>query len=112
MTLFLWTMLTVTCAGLMWSLAAFDRLIDIGSVAGNRRTGGREVGRGVISGWKGSSLRSGLDRNRLFVKWLFRTPEWAGEVRIARSLFRRFRIGSAIAFAGFVSFGAGSFLHV
>jgi hypothetical protein len=61
---------------------------------------------------KESSLRMGLIRNRLFVKWLFRTPEWANEIRIARSLFRRSRIGSAIAFMGFVSFGAGAFLHI
>ena len=113
MTLFLWAMLAVTCAALMWALAAFDRLIDIGSaVAGDRRTGGRKVKRGVIPGAKGSSFRKGLARNRLFVEWLFRAPEWAGEFRIARSLFRRFRIGSAIAFIGFVSFGAGVFLHI
>ena len=111
MTLFLWTALVITCAGLMWALAAFDRLIDIESAAGDE-TGGREVKRGVIPGAKGSSLRNGLDRNRLFVKWLFRTPAWAGEFRNTRSLFRRFRIGSAIAFIGFISFGAGAFLHI
>jgi hypothetical protein len=104
-------MLVVTCAALMWALATFDRLIDIGSVAGDR-TGGRKVKKGVIPGAKGSSFGNGLVRNRLFVKWLFRTPPWAGEIRIARSLFRRFRIGSAIAFIGFVSFGAGVFLHI
>ncbi len=114
MTLFLWAMLVMTCAALMWALAAFDRLIEIGaSVAGDRRTGDRKVKRGVIPGaTKGSSLRKGLVRNRLFVNWLFQTPEWAGEFRITRSLFRRFRIGSAIAFIGFVSFGAGAFLHI
>jgi hypothetical protein len=111
MTLFLWTALVVTCAGLMWALAAFDRLIDIGAVAGDQ-TGGREVKRGVIPGAKGSSFRNGLVRNRLFVTWLFRTPAWAGEFRNAGSLFRRFRIGSAVAFIGFVSFGAGAFLHI
>jgi hypothetical protein len=112
MTLFLWMALVVTCAGLMWALAAFDRLIDIGSVTDDRGTGGRQAGRGVIPGVKRSSLRSGLDRNRLFVEWLFRTPEWAHEIRNAQGLFRRFRIGSAIAFVGFVLFGAGSFLHI
>jgi hypothetical protein len=111
MTLFLWAILVVTCAALMWALAAFDRLIDIGSVAGDR-TGGRKVKRGVIPGAKGSSFRKGLARNRLFVKWLFRTPEWANEFRITRGLFRRFRIGSAIAFIGLVSFAAGAFLHI
>jgi hypothetical protein len=112
MTFCLWAVLAVTCAALMWALAAFDRLIDIGSVAGDRRTGDRKVKTGVIPDAKGSSLRKGLARNRLFVKWLFRTPEWAGEFRITRSLLRRFRIGSAIAFIGFVTFGAGAFLHI
>jgi hypothetical protein len=112
MTIFLWAMLVVTCAALMWALAAFDRLIEIGSVAGGRRTGGPEVKRGVIPGAKGSSFWKGLTRNRLFVKWLFRTPAWAREFRIARSLFRRFRIGSGIAFMGFVSFGVGALLHI
>ena len=113
MTLFLWAVLAVTCAALMWALAAFDRLIDIGSAAESaRRTGGREVKLGVIPAAKGSSFRNGMSRNRLFVKWLFQTPEWAGELRITRSLFRRFRIGSAIAFVGSVSFGAGVFLHI
>ena len=113
MTFFLWTVMAVTCAALMWSLAAFDRLIDIGSeAAGDRRTVGGETGRGVIPGGKGSSYRNGMGRNRLFVKWLFQTPAWAGEFRNARSLFRRFRIGSAVAFIGFVSFGAGLFLHI
>jgi hypothetical protein len=112
MTLFLWAMLAVTCAALMWALAAFDRLIDLRAGAAGDRTGGRKVERGVTCGAKGSSFRNGLDRNRLYVEWLFQTPEWAGELRIARSLFRRFRIGSAIAFMGFVSFGAGAFLHI
>ena len=110
MTLFLWAMLAVTCAGLMWALAAFDRLINIGSVAGDR-TGGRLVARRIIPGSNGPSL-SRLDRNRLFVKWLFRTPDWGGGPRNTRSLFRRFRFGSAIAFAGFVLFAAGAFLHI
>jgi hypothetical protein len=113
MTFFLWAVLALTCAALMWALAAFDRLIDIGSeAAGDRRTGGRKVNSGVIPGAKGSSFRNGLDRNRLFVEWLFRAPEWASEFPIARILFRRFRIGSAIAFIGFVSFGAGVFLDI
>ena len=112
MTLFLWAMLAVTCAALMWALAAFDRLVDMGTAVPGDRTSGRKVERGVIPGAKGSSFRNGLARNRLFVEWLFQTPEWAGEHRIARSLFRRFRIGSAIAFMGFVSFGAGAFLHI
>jgi hypothetical protein len=112
MTLFLWAALVVTCAGLMWALAAFDRLIDIETGAAGDRARGRKVERGVISGGKRSSFRNGLARNRLFVEWLFRTPEWAGEFRNTRSLFRRFRIGSAIAFMGFVSFGAGAFLHI
>ena len=113
MTFFLWAVLAVTCGALMWALAAFDRLIDIGSAAaGDRRTGGEEIRRGVIPGAPGSSFRNGMSRNRLFVKWLFRTPGWAGEFRIARGLFRRFRIGSAVAFIGFVSFGAGLFLHI
>ena len=112
MTLFLWAMLAVTCAALMWALAAFDRLIDIGTGALGDRTGGRKAETGVIPAAEGSSFRNGLARNRLFVEWLFQTPEWAGELRIARSLFRRFRIGSAIAFMGFVSFGAGAFLHI
>jgi hypothetical protein len=113
MTFFLWAVLAVTSAALMWALAAFDRLIEIGSeAAGDWRTGGRKVNRGVIPGAKGSSFRNGLGRNRLFVEWLFRPPEWAGQFRITRSLFRRFRIGSAIAFIGFVSFGAGVFLHI
>lgn len=110
MTLFLWTALVVTCAGLMWALAAFDRLIDFGNAAGVR-IGGREVETAVFSGAKGSTL-SGLDRNRLFVKWLFRTPAWAVETRNMRSLFRRFRIGSATAFVGVVSFSAGALLHI
>ena len=103
MTLFLWAVLAVTCAALMWALAAFDRLIDIGSdAADDRRTGGGEIKRGVIPGAKGSSFRNGMGRNELFLKWLFRTPGWAGEFRIARRLFRRFRIGAAIALLGFV----------
>ena len=112
MTLFLWAMLAVTCAALMWALAAFDRLIDIGTGAAGNRTGGRKVERGVIPAAAGSSFRNGLARNRLFVEWLFQTPEWAGGFRNTRSLFRRFRIGSAVAFAGFVSFAAGAFLHI
>jgi hypothetical protein len=113
MTFYLWATLVVTCAALTWALAAFDRLIDIGSaVADDRGSCGQEVKRGVIPGAKGSSFRKGLARNRLFVKWLLRTPEWAGEFRITRSLFRRFRIGSAIAFIGVVTFGAGVFLHI
>ena len=112
MTLFLWTALIVACVALMWALATFDRLVDIGSVAAGDQTGGRKSKRGVIPDAKESSFWKGLARNRLFVKWLFQTPEWAGELRIARSLFRRFRIGSAIAFIGFVSFGTGAFLHI
>ena len=113
MTVFLRAVLAATCAALMWALAAFDRLIDIGSAAaGDRKTGSREVKGRVISRTKGSSFRNGMSRNRLFVKWLFQTPEWAGELRVTRSLFQRFRIGSAIAFVGFVSFGAGVFLHI
>lgn len=113
MTLSLWAVLAVTCTALMWALAAFDRLIDIGSAAaGDRRTGGEEIRRGVIPGAAGSSFRNGMSRNRLFMKWLFRTPGWASESRIARSFFRRFRIGAAIALMGFVSFGAGLFLHI
>lgn len=113
MTFSLWAVLAVTCAALMWALAAFDRLIDIGSAAaGDRRTGGEEIRRGVINGAMESSFRNGMSRNRLFVEWLFRTPEWASEFRIARSLFRRFRIGTAVAMMGFVSFGVGLFLHI
>jgi hypothetical protein len=112
MTIFLWTALVVTCAGLMWALAAFDRLIDIGTGAADDRAGGRKVERGVISGGKGTSFRNGLARNRLFVEWLFQTPEWAAGFRNTRSLFRRFRVGSAVAFIGFVSFAAGAFLHI
>jgi hypothetical protein len=33
MTFFLWAVLAVTCAALMVALAAFDRLIEIGSAA-------------------------------------------------------------------------------
>lgn len=113
MTFSLWAVLAVTCIALMWALAAFDRLIEIGSAtAGDRRTDGEEIRIGVISRSKGSSFRNGMSRNRLFVKWLFLTPGWASEFRIARGLFRRFRIGTAIAFVGFVSFGAGLFLHI
>jgi hypothetical protein len=113
MTLFLWAVLAAACAALMWALVAFDRLIDIGSAAaGDRKTGSREVKGRAISGTEGSSFRNGMSRNRLFMKWLFRTPGWAGDLRGTRSLFQRFRIGSAIAFVGFVSFGAGVFLHL
>ena len=97
----------------MWALAAFDRLLDLGSADSHgRQAGGRLAKAGKIDSAPESSFQKGLARNRLFVKWLFQTPGWAGELRIARDLFRRLRIGSAMALVGFVSFAAGVFLHI
>jgi hypothetical protein len=111
MTLFLSTALAVACAALIWALGAFDRLIDVGSVElDDRRIGKRKVVTGEVHGAQEPFFQSGLARNRLFVKWLFQTPKWAGEYRVVRYLLRRLRVGSAIAFAGFVLFAAGAFL--
>jgi hypothetical protein len=113
MTLFLWTALVVTGVALMWALVAFDKLLDLGSAESRgRQAGDRLAKTGEIGSATESSFQKGLARNRLFVKWLFQTPGWAGELRIARNLFRRLRIGSAIALVGFVSFAAGVFLHI
>lgn len=95
----------------MWALGAFDGLIDVGSIElDDRPIGERKHETDAIRAAE-PSFQNGLARNRRFVKWLFQTPAWAGEIRIARTLFRRFGIGSAIAFR-FVSFGAGAFLHI
>ncbi len=113
MTLFLSTALAVACAALIWALGAFDRLIDVGSVElDGRRIGERKVVTGEIHVAQELFFQSGLARNRLFVKWLFQTPKGAGEYRVARYLLRRLRVGSAIAFAGFVLFAAGAFLGI
>ena len=113
MTLFLSTTLAVAGAALVWALGAFDRLIDVGSVGfDGRRTGEREVVAGEIPMARVPLLQSGLARNRLFVKWLFQTPKWAGQNRVARSLLRRLRVGSVIAFAGFVAFAAAAVLGI
>jgi hypothetical protein len=111
MTLFPSLALAVACAALIWALGAFDRLIDVGPAElDDRRIGGRRLVTGEIRGARESSLQKGVARNRLFLKWLFQTPKWASEHRIARRLLRRLRIGSAVAFAGFVVFAAGAFL--
>jgi hypothetical protein len=111
MSLFLLTALAVACAALIWALGALDRLIDVGSAElDGRRIGGRKLVTGEIRGAPESLFQNGLARNRLLLKWLFQTPNWASEHRIARKLFRRLRVGSAIAFAGFVLFVAGVFL--
>ena len=101
MTLFLSTTLAIAGAALIWALGAFDRLIDAGSVVA-----------GEISMAHGPFLQSRLARNRLFVKWLFQTPKWAGQDRVARSLLRRLRVGSVIAFAGFAVFAASALLGI
>jgi hypothetical protein len=112
MTIFQWTTLVVTCAALMWALSVFDRLIALESAdSGGRHPGDRSARRNGIRA-KGTPFQRGLARNRLFVKWLFQTPEWAQEIRTNQMLFQRFRFGSAIALTGFVAFGAGSFLHI
>jgi len=103
MTLFLSTTLAVAGAALIWALGAFDRLIDVGAV---------EFVAGEIPMARVPFLQSGLARNRLFVKWLFQTPKWAGQNRVARSLLRRLRVGSVIAFVGFVAFAAAAFLGI
>jgi len=111
MTLFLSTALALACAALMWALGAFDRLIDVGSAElEDRRIGERRLVTGAIRGAPESFFHNGLARNRLLLKWLFQTPNWASEHPIARRLFWRLRVGSAIAFAGFVLFVAGVFL--
>lgn len=105
--------LAVACAALVWALGAFDRLISIGSAGlDGRRIGERKLVTGEIHGAQESFFQNGLARNRLFLKWLFQTPQWAGEHRIARRLLRRLRVGSAIAFDGFVLFAAGAFLGI
>jgi hypothetical protein len=111
MSLFLSTALAVACAALIWALGALDRLIDVGSSElEDRPIGGRSLAAGEIRGAPESFFQNGLARNRLLLRWLFQTPNWAGEHRIARRLFRRLRVGCAIAFAGFVLFVAGVFL--
>jgi hypothetical protein len=113
MTLFLSTTLAVAGAALIWALGAFDRLIDVGSVElDGRGTGERKVVAGEIPMAPVPFLQSRLARNRLFVKWLFHAPKWASQDRVARSLLRRFRVGSVIAFAGFVVFVASAFLGI
>jgi hypothetical protein len=111
MTLFPSMALAVACAALIWALGAFDRLIEIGSAElDDRRIAGRRLVIGEVRDAPESFFQNGLARNRLFVRWLFQTPKWASEHRIARRLFRCLRVGSAIAFAGFVLFVAGAFL--
>jgi hypothetical protein len=111
MTLFLSAALAVGCAALIWALGAFDRLIDVGSAElGDGRPGDQDLGTRETRAAQESPFRTALARNRLFVKWLFRTPSWANELQSRQRLFRRFRIGSAIALAGFVLFVAGAFL--
>jgi hypothetical protein len=113
MTLFPSLALAVAGAALIWALGSFDRLIDVGSPEpDDRRIGARRLVAGEIRGSRESVFRGGLARNRLFLKWLFQAPEWASEHPIARSLLRRLRVGSAIAFAGFVVFAAGAFLGI
>jgi hypothetical protein len=113
MTLFLSAALVVACTALIWALGAFDRLIEVGSAeSGNARIGGRRLVTGEIRGARESFFRNGVARNRLFLKWLFQTPTWAGENRISRRLLRRLRLGSALAFAGFVVFAAGALLGI
>jgi hypothetical protein len=110
MTLFPSAALGIGCAALIWALAAFDRLIEVGSAElDDRRIGERRLVTGEIRGVRESLFRNGLIRNRMFIQWLFQTPEWASEHTMARRLIRRFRVGSAIAFAGFVVFAAGAF---
>lgn len=101
MTLFLSTTLAIAGAALIWALGAFDRLIGVGSVFAD------EIPMTHIP-----FLQSRLARNRLFVKWLFQTPKWARQNRVARSLLRRLRVGSVIAFAGLVVFAAAAFLEI
>jgi hypothetical protein len=111
MTLFLSAALALGCAALIWALGAFDRLIDVGSAElDGRRIGDQNLGTRESRGAQESSFQNALARNRLFVKWLFQTPNWANELRSGRRLFRRLRIGSAIALVGFVLFAAGAFL--
>jgi hypothetical protein len=111
MSLFLSAALAVACAALIWALGALDRLIDVGSTElADRRIGGRGLATGAIRGAPESFFQNGLARNRLLLKWLFKTPNWAIENRIARRLFRRLRVGAAIAFAGFVLFVASVLL--
>lgn len=113
MTLFLSTTLAVAGAAMIWALGAFDRLIDVGPVElDGRRPGKREVVAGESPMAHVPFLESGLARNRLFVKWLFQTPKWAEQDRVARSLLRRLRVGSVIAFAGLVAFAASAFLGI
>jgi hypothetical protein len=111
MTPFLAAALAVASAALIWALGAFDRLIEVGSSeSDDRRIGGRRLVTRETRGAPETFFRNGLARNRLFLKWLFQAPKWAREHRIARRLLRRLRVGSAIAFAGFVLFVAGIFL--
>lgn len=113
MTLFPSLTLAVGCAALIWALGAFDRLIDVGSAElDDRRIGGRRLVTGEIRGARESFFHNAVARNRLFLKWLFQTPKWASEHRIARRLLQRLRVGSAIAFAGFVVFATGAFLGI
>jgi hypothetical protein len=103
MTLTLSTTLAVAGAALIWALGAFDRLIDVRAV---------EFAAGEIPMARVPFLQGRLARNRLFVKWLFQTPKWAVQDRVARSLLRRLRVGSVIAFVGFVVFAASAFLGI
>jgi len=112
MNLFPSAALAAGCAALMLTLGALDRLIAIGSTELDDRL---VRGRGFVTGKIGSApesfFQNGLARNRLLLKWLFQTPNWAIENRIARRLFRSLRVGAAIAFAGFILFVASVFLE-
>lgn len=111
MTPFLSTALAVGCSALIWALGAFDRLIDVGSAElDDRRISNQDLGTRETRAAHESSFQNVLARNRLFVKWLFETPNWANELRSERRLFRRLRIGSAIALVAFVLFATGAFL--
>jgi hypothetical protein len=112
MTLFPSAALAAACAALLWALGALDRLIDGGSAELDGRIGGGGLVKGEIHGARESLFRNGLARNRLVLKWLFQTPNWAMDHRIARRLLRRLRVGTAVALAGFVLFFAGVFLGI
>ena len=110
MTPFLSTALAVGCAALIWALGAFDRLIGIETAELDDRRIDQDLGTRESRAAHESSFQNVLARNRLFVKWLFETPNWANELRSERRLFQRLRIGSAVALLAFVLFATGAFL--
>ena len=113
MTLLMWTALIVTSASLMWALSAFDQLLEVASAELKAlRIGEPDSEAEDIRGVRGKAFRRGLARNRLFVKWIFKTPCWARELPIARRLVRRLRVGSTIVFVGLGAFSVGVFLGV